>query len=83
MVVAYFELVGGGSGGVRTFFRSVTQAVLLFEVDTWVLTPMMERALSIFQHKVARRLTGRQPRRRGGGNWDYPLLEEAMVEAGF
>ena len=51
------------------FFKSVTQAVLLFGVETWVLTPSMERSLSSFQHRVALWLTGRQPRRRGGGSW--------------
>ena len=51
------------------FFKVVTQAVLLFRAETWVLTPSMERALSSFQHRVAQRLTGRQPRRWGGGSW--------------
>ena len=40
------------------FFRAVTQAVLLFGAETWVLTPRMERALSSFQHRVAQRITG-------------------------
>ena len=70
MVVAYFELVGGGSGGVRTFFRSVTQAVLLFEVETKVLTPRMEQALSNFQHRVVLRLIRRHLRIQEGGIWE-------------
>ena len=49
------------------FFKAVRQAVLLFGVETWVITPRMERALSSFQHRVAQRLTGRHPRRRGVG----------------
>ena len=55
----------------------------MFGAETWVLTPRMERALISFQHRVARRLTGRQLRRKGGGIWEYPPLEEAMAEAGF
>ena len=39
---------GGESEGVGTFFKAVTQAVLLFGEETCVLTPRMERALSIF-----------------------------------
>ena len=74
---------GGRPKGVGTFFKAVKQAVLLFGVETWVLTPNMERALSSFQHRVARRLTGRQPRQRGGGILSYPPLEEAMEEVGF
>ena len=50
------------------FYKAVLQAVLLFRAETWVLTPMMERALDSFQHRVARRLTGGQPRRRRGGS---------------
>ena len=65
------------------FPKAVTQAVLLFGEETWVLTPRMERALGSFQHWVAQRLTRRQPRRQGGGSWEYPSLEEAMSEAGF
>ena len=65
------------------FFKAVTQAVLLFGVEMWVLTPRMERALSSFQHRVTRRLTGRNPRRRLSGCWEYPSLEEAIVESGF
>ena len=34
----------------------------------------MERALSIFQHRFARRLTGRHPRRRGGWELGIPLV---------
>ena len=62
------------------FYKAVSQAVLLFRAETWVLTPRMEQALDNFQHSVARRLTGRQMRRRGDGRWAYPPLEEAMVE---
>ena len=43
----------------RTFYIAVTQAVLLFGSETWVLTARMERALDTFQSRVARKLTGR------------------------
>ena len=49
----------------RFLFKAVVQAVLLFGSETWFLNPRMERSLGIFQHRVARRITGRQPRRRG------------------
>ena len=82
-VVADFDLRGGGSKVVETFFKAVTQAVLLFGAKTWVLTSRMERSLSSFQHRVVQRLAGRHPRRWGGGSWEYPSLEETMMEAGF
>ena len=43
----------GGSKVVGTFFKAVTQAVMLFGAETWVLDPRMEQTLSIFQHNVS------------------------------
>ena len=48
-----------------------------------MITPRMEQAMDIFHHRLARCLTRIQPRRQGNGIWTYPLLEEAMGEAGF
>ena len=70
-VVADIEPGGGGYEGVGEFVKTVTQAVLLFGEETWVLTTRMERALSSFQHRVVRRLTRRQLRRRGV--WDLGI----------
>ena len=57
--------------------------LLLFGVEAWAITPSMERALSSFQQRVTRRLTGSHTRRRGDGSWEYPSLEEAMAKAGL
>ena len=47
----------------RSFYTAVTQQVLLFGAESWVLTGKMESALDAFQGRVSRRLIGRQPRR--------------------
>ena len=65
------------------FEKAVTQAVLLFGVEMWVLTPRIEQAISSLQHRFAQRLIGRNKRRRGDGSWEYPQLEKALVESGF
>ena len=65
------------------FFKAVVQQVLLFGAETWVVTPIMERALNSFLHISARRITGRQPRIGKDGKWFKPPLEGAMKEAGF
>ena len=44
------------------FFKAVVQTVILFCLETWVMTTRMGRALGIFQPEVARRITGRQPK---------------------
>ena len=72
MVVAYFEPGGDRFEGIGAFFKVEIHALLLFAVETWVLTLSMERALSIFQHRVAQRLTGRKPRIRGMGVGNTP-----------
>ena len=61
----------------------MTQQVLLFGAETWVLTRKMELALDAFQGRVARTLTGRQPRRGRDGRWFYPSMAGAMKEAGI
>ena len=65
------------------FFNAVVQAVLLFGSETWVLTSRMDWALGSLHHRVAQRLTGRQPRQRGKRRWYYPTLVSVMEEAGF
>ena len=72
-VVTDIDPGGGGHEGVRNVLKAVTQAVLLFGAETWVITSRMERALGSFQHRVTRRLIGRHMRRQGdwrlvGGN---------------
>ena len=67
----------------RSFYTSVTQQVLLFGAESWVLTKRMESALDAFQGRVARRLTGRMPRRGRDGKWVYPPLAGVLKEAGF
>ena len=56
---------------------------MLFGAEMWVLTQRMERALEIFLSRVTRRITGKQPRQRTDGIWDYPHLAEALGEAGL
>ena len=69
MVVTDTEPGGGGSEGVGTFFNVVTQAVLLFGAETWLLTASMEQAFNSFQQSVAQWITGSQLRIQGGGIW--------------
>ena len=66
----------------RSFYTAVTQQVLLFGAESWVLTKKMEYALDAFQGRVARQLTGRQPFRGRDGEWLYPSLAGALKEAG-
>ena len=68
---------------LRAFYLAVTQAVLLFGSEPWVLTSHMEKALDSFQSRVARKITGRQPQRRKDGSSIYPLLAGIMKDTGM
>ena len=61
----------------------VDQAVLMYESETWLMTPHIGGNLGGFRHRVAFRLTGQQPQRGINVIWRYPLLAEAMEEAGL
>ena len=62
-------------------YLEVVQSVMLYVSETWVITPCSGRVWGGFHHRVALRLTGRQPPRGRYGVWVYPLLEDAMAEA--
>ena len=67
----------------RAFYIAVTQAVLIFVSETWVLTSRMEKALDSFQSRVARKITGRQLRQRKEGRWIYLLMAGIMKDTGM
>ena len=64
----------------RTFYIAVTQAVLIFGSETWVLTARMKKALDIFHSRVARKITGKHPWRKKDGSWFYPPVTGVMKE---
>ena len=48
-----------------------------------MLTARMEKALDIFQSRVVRNITRKQPRRRNDGSWFYPPVAGVMKETGM
>ena len=67
----------------RMFYIAMTQQVLLFGAESWVLTGKMEAALDAFQGRVARMLKGRIPRCGRDGKWHYLPLAGAIKDAGI
>ena len=63
VVIAVIDPGGDRSESVGTFYKVVSQAVLMFGTETWVFTTRMEQDLNRFQYRVAKRLTRRQMRR--------------------
>ena len=64
-------------------YLEVVLSVILYGSETWVTTPHIGRVLGGFHHRVAHRLKGKQPRQGRDSVWVYPLLEDAMEEAGL
>ena len=62
------------------FYKAVVQAVLLYGLEKWFLTPWMVRTLGAFHHRVDYWITGRQLWRGVDMGWFYPNTEEAMKE---
>ena len=57
--------------------------VLIFELEMWVITPHMGRALSIFQNRVAQWLTERHTQWLWKRSWEYPLgLDDGVGNVG-
>ena len=53
---------------------AVVQGVVLYKLETWVMTPRILRVLGGFHHSVAHRLTGRQTWRGRDGGWVDPTM---------
>ena len=62
----------------HSFYTAMTQQVLLFGWESWVLTKNMESALDAFQGRVERSLTGRKPCQGRNRKWLYPSLAGAL-----
>ena len=61
-----------------SFYVTVVQVILLFGLETCVVTPHIVRTLGGFYHWVVRRIAVKLPYRWQDGGWDYPMIVEAL-----
>ena len=52
----------------------VVQALLLFEYNMWVVTPLLDKYLKGFHHRAVRRMAGMVPKHQRDGTWVYHPL---------
>ena len=64
-------------------YLAVIQSVLIYRSETCVKKTRNSRVLGSFHHRLAFRLTGRQPQIWRDVVWIYPLTENEMIEAGI
>ena len=74
---------GADAWTLGRIYVAVVQAVMLYRSETWNMTPPTGRVLGGFHHRVARRMTRRQPQKVQDGGWVHPYIEETMGEAGL
>ena len=65
------------------FYVVLVQAVLIYGSETCVIPPRIGKMMYRFHHKVILMFMQHRPKRSLDGTWDYPSLEEVMVEAGI
>ena len=65
------DVQGGGTVGA------------LICIESWVVTREMIKVLTGFHHWAARRIIGMTKICGAGGEWEYPLLKEAMESTGL
>ena len=63
--------------------KAVAQLVILYNRESWVLTREMLKVLAALHHRAARRITGLTEKHGAGGEWEYPLVEDAMEATGI
>ena len=64
-------------------YKEVTQLVLLYGSEIWVVTGEMLKVLKGFHYRAAWQTTGMTAKCGAGGEWEYPLVVEAMETAGI
>ena len=66
------------------FYKAVVQSVLLYNCESWVVTPAVLKVLEGFHHRAARRITSMRGRLLHLENrWVYPPIMDALEMAGL
>ena len=63
-------------------YKALTQSVILYGSEIWVVTGEMIKVLEGFHHRAARWITGMAETRGAGREWEYPPVVAAMEAAG-
>ena len=64
------------------FYRAVIQVVLIFELESWVLSYVIMRLMEGSHVGFLRYITGNHARRQANGEWETPAEEEVLKLVG-
>jgi hypothetical protein len=65
------------------FYKAIVQAVLLFQSETWKLSPLSLKSLEGFQIWAARPMAGKMPTKNPDGTWTYPSSKDVLKAVGL
>ena len=83
MIARVLERTGATLHAWEEICKEVAQLVLLYGINSWVVTGKILKFLTAFHHKAAQRITGMTEKRGSGGEWEYPVAYEEMNSAGI
>ena len=83
MIARVLENTGATLQDWGMMYKAVTQLVLLYGSESWVMTGEMLNALKGLCHWAERRITGMTAKHGVGGVYEYPLVVAAMESAGL
>ena len=64
------------------FYRSVVQVVLLFVLESWVLSEAMSRKVEVTHTRFLRQIMGKRVWQRADRTWSTTAAEEVRESAG-
>ena len=74
MIVRVLERTGAMVRARGAMYKVVVQSVLLYCIDSWLVTGEMLKVLTEFHHWAAQRIKGITAKHGAGGYWDYPVV---------
>ena len=83
MVARVLENAGATVRSRGEIYKAVEKSVLLYSSKRFLVTGEMLKVLTRFHKWAARYITGMTDKRGAGGDWYYPLVNEAMESAGL
>ena len=64
-------------------YKSVVQLMLLYRIDSWVVTGEILKVLEYFCHRLERSIMGITAQCMTGGEWEGPPVAEALKTSGL
>ena len=78
MISRVLERMGATVRARGEMYKAVAQLVILYDREICVVTGEILKVLAGFHHQAARRITGMMAKCGAGGEWEYPLVVEAI-----